>query len=89
MSYSYQTERPFVFTEDGQVMFLQVRDHVAHLLKIAGAFQMERALDGIKGSYGSWSGLACVDRLLELGEIREVSQPGSAGQYRTFTKVYR
>jgi hypothetical protein len=31
--------------------------------------------------------LACVDRLVELGEIREVTQPNTvAGQDRIFTK---
>lgn len=85
MSYRYETERPFVFTEAGQVMFLQIRDHVAHLLKTAGAFQMEKAFAGIKsGGYSSWSALACVDRLVELGEILEISPPDCAGQYRTF-----
>lgn len=84
MSYNYRTQRPVVFTEDGQVMLLQVRDHVGTLLKTAGAFQMANAWTGIKGGYDCWDALACVDRLVELGEIREISEPGCAGQYRTF-----
>lgn len=84
MSYDYRTERPVVFTEKGQVMFLQVRDHVGHLLKTAGAFQMEHAWAGIKTGYGSWEAMACVDRLVELGELREVSECDCAGQHRTF-----
>lgn len=87
MSYDYSTERPFVFTEEGQVMFLQIRDHVARLLETAGAFQMERAFDGVKGSYSSWGALACVDRLVELGEIRELPQRDPAGQHRTFVNA--
>lgn len=82
--YNYAEERSFVFTEKGQVTFLQVRDHVAYLLKIAGAFQMERAFNGIKGGYGSWEAMACVDRLVELNEIREITPRDCAGQYRTF-----
>lgn len=89
MSYNYGTERKYVFTEDGQVVFLQVRDHVAKLLREAGAFQMEKAFQGIKGGYGSWEAMACVDRLVELGEIREITPPGWAGQYRTFTAVWK
>ncbi len=82
--YNYSELRPYLFTEDGQVMLLQVRDYAKHLLKIAGAFQMERAFDGIKGGYGSWEAMACVDRLVELKEIREISIPNCVGQRRTF-----
>ena len=81
---SYLAERGYVFSEKGQVAFLQMRDHIAHLLKIAGAFQMQRAFDGIKGGYGTWEAMACVDRLVELGELREISPPECAGQHRTF-----
>lgn len=86
MSYSYATERKNLFTESGQVMFLQVRDHVRHLLDTAGAFQMAQAWNGITGGYDTWEAMACVDRLVELGEIRELKR-ACAGQYRTFVGV--
>jgi hypothetical protein len=81
--YQYQNERPFLFTEEGQVMFLKIRDNVKSILKVAGAVRMQEAISGITGS--SWSMLACVDRLCELKEIIEIPNIHSrAGQYRIF-----
>ena len=84
MSYNYQTERAEIFTEAGQVSFLAIRDKVKNMLRISGAFQMGNAIEaGRSGS--SWTFMACVDRLVELGEIVEITPPNScAGQYRTF-----
>lgn len=81
--YHYETERPKIFTEEGQRMFLQIRDRVKGLLKQAGAVSMEAAISGSTGS--SWEMLACVDRLVELGELREVPQERRhAAQDRVF-----
>jgi hypothetical protein len=83
MSYDYQTERPFVFTEDGQVMFLKIRDTAKSLLEKSGAVSCGRLIAGLTGD--SWGMLACVDRLVELRELREVPNPhSSAGQHRLF-----
>jgi hypothetical protein len=82
MSYSYQTERPYLFTEDGSRQFLRIRDNVHRLLKKAGAVRMAEAISGETG--GVWEMLACVDRLVELNEIREITGPNVAGQYRVF-----
>ena len=67
-------------------MFLSIRDRVNSLLKQAGAVRMQEAISGETGS--SWQMLACVDRLVELGEIREITGD-VAGQYRVFIKEYR
>lgn len=80
--YCYETEKPEIFTEDGQKMFLGIRDNVNRLLKQAGAVRMQEAISGQTGS--SWSMLACVDRLVELGEIKEITSPNTAGQHRVF-----
>ena len=83
MAYDYQTERPKLFTEEGQVMFLKIRDTTKRLLAMAGAAQSGKMMGGCTGD--SWTMLACIDRLVELNEIREVSAPGStAGQHRVF-----
>lgn len=68
MGYDYKTERPALFTEDGQVMFLKVRDTVQKHLKESGALDISTAISGVCGS--SWTQLACVDRLEELGEVK-------------------
>lgn len=83
MSYDYATQRPNVFTEDGQVMFLKIRDNAKRLIAIAGAATAGRMMNGCTGD--SWNMLACVDRLVELREIFEVPNTLSrAGQHRIF-----
>lgn len=86
MSYSYQTERKNVFTENGQVMFLAIRDNAKSLIASAGCARMDKIIAGCGGG-DSWTMLACVDRLVELGEIVEVKQlVAVAGQFRIFTR---
>jgi len=65
--YNYQKERSKIFTEDGQIIFLEIRDKVQRLLKQSGAVMMENAIGGALGD--TWLHLACVDRLVELGEL--------------------
>lgn len=81
--YSYQGEKKELFTDDGQRMFLAIRDHVQKCLKQAGAVRMQEAMNAAR-SGSSWTMLACVDRMVELGEIREVKQPDCAAQHRIF-----
>lgn len=81
--YEYQTERPKLFTDEGQRMFLIIRDRVQRRLKDAGAVRMQEAISGTTGD--TWQMLACVDRLVELGELRELTEHGRVpGQYRVF-----
>ena len=79
--YSYEEERPNIFTEEGQRKFLKVRDHVAKCLRMSGAVRMAEAIQPLTGS--SWEMLACVDLLVELGELREITS-GVAQQHRVF-----
>jgi hypothetical protein len=82
MSYDYKTQRARIFTEDGQVMFLQIRDQAKRLLKVAGCFRIQECMSGVTGD--SWDMLACFDRLKELGEIYEITQEKVAAQHRIF-----
>jgi len=84
MSYNYQTERPKVFTDDGQRIFLKIRDRANKLLAEAGAFRMNEVTREVGGD--SWMQLACVDRLVELKEIREINYGECPGQYRIFVR---
>lgn len=86
MTYRYDVERPKIFTEEGQRLFLAVRDRAQFLLKEAGAARVAELmrLPSI-GAYGSWEALACIDRLVELGELREVTDEAKVvGQHRVF-----
>ncbi len=80
--YNYLEEKSKLFTEEGQVMFLKVRDNAKKLLLVAGVFRMQEVLRKVGGD--SWMEMACVDRLVELGEIREIKNRNPTGQYRIF-----
>lgn len=82
MSYSYEAQKPQLFTDEGQRSFLKIRDHVKATLKIAGAIRCQEAM---VGTGDSWTLLACIDRLVELKEIRRVTPRDSvATQYEIY-----
>lgn len=83
MSYNYQTQRDVVFTEEGQRMFLTIRDKAHELLALSGAV-MSIKLMCVTGNV--WDMSACIDRLVELGELREITGSDVAGQHRVFVK---
>lgn len=85
--YNYQEQKPKVFSEDGQKMFLAIRDHTKTLLKSAGAADMGHLISCVTGDV--WDMMACVDRLVELGEIREIDYGKCAGQHRIFIAAAR
>tara|TARA_R110000744_G_scaffold368381_1_gene478245 strand:+ start:53 stop:313 length:261 start_codon:yes stop_codon:yes gene_type:complete len=83
--YDYESNKAHMFTEDGQKMFLSIRDRTNRLIDVAGAVSMGMAISGETGI--SWHMIACVDRLVELGEIHEVEMTHPVrGQNRLFFK---
>ena len=74
MSYDYTNERNFVFTEAGMKMFIACRDNVRELLAKSGAVREQEIHRGLSGD--SWRMLACVDYLVERGEIKRVYDLG-------------
>ena len=82
--YIYLELKPKLFTENGQVMFIKVRDNIKKLLELSGAVSMSKAISSIGGD--SWELMACVDRLVELKEIKEITGDNVAGQHRVFVK---
>ena len=85
MSYNYNNEKSKIFTEEGQREFLKVRDRTQKLLAEAGAFTMSSAIEDLYGD--SWLMMAYIDRLIELGEIREITPANVAGQHRVFVSA--
>ena len=85
--YDYNIEKHKMFTEEGQRRFLKIRDKVYKLLKDAGAFKMSSATKGFTGS--SWEMMSYVDRLVELGEIKEITSLNVFGQDRVFVSTIR
>jgi len=85
MPYNYQEQKKeWLFTDNGQRQFLAVRDRVKVLLESAGAFMMARVLDM---RIDDWNLMTCVDRLVELDEIKEVTRPDCVSQHRIFTAI--
>jgi hypothetical protein len=80
MSYDYEKEKAWLFTDEGQREFLKRRDLAKRLLAQAGAVRMYELL--LAGS--TWNSMACVDRMVELGELKEIPRPGFMAQYRVF-----
>lgn len=81
--YNYQEEKNKIFTEKIQEMFLKIRDKSKMLLAQAGCFKMGKIINNMSGD--NWTMMACVDRLVEIGEIKEVDQSDIIAQDRIFT----
>lgn len=82
MSYQYQVERVKLFNDEGQRLFLRVRERARTLLETAGAFREAEALSGFMGD--TWLLIACLDRMVELGEIVVVRE-NCWSQFRVFS----
>lgn len=97
--YRYEDLKPRIFTEEGVVMYVAVRDYARRLIEEAGAFKMDAIIRGKSGlpsvmadcfftqppAWSSlWLMLACVDRMVESGELREVTPDGVHVQDRVF-----
>lgn len=82
MSYAYEELKPTLFTESGFERFIGIRDNFTSLLKRAGAVRMQEAISVATGDM--WQMMACVDRMVEMGELVELTQSHAAGQHRVF-----
>lgn len=84
MAYSYETQKHKIFTEDGLSMLLKIRDQTQALIAKAGVARCDKMIAGCSGEV--WDMLACIDRLVEMGDIQEIPNTLSiAGQHRIFT----
>ena len=84
--YSYEHERPKLFTEEGVKLLRAVEKSVDHLLSEAGAFREGRVSltnYGV-GAYDSWPMMACLDYLVEQGKLVRWERPSWA-QFRVYT----
>lgn len=80
--YNYETYKPKIFTDEGQKDFIKILKHVTILLKKSGAVRMIEAISPVCGD--GWYAMALVDRMVELGEIKELTGPKCQGQHRVF-----
>jgi hypothetical protein len=80
--YNYEVEKERLYSDIGFEMLIKIRDNANKLLREAGAFRNENVMKGVTGD--SFMMLACVDMLVDLGEIVEVTQAGVAGQHKVY-----
>lgn len=80
--YDYEKMKPSLYTEKGLSMLVAIRDRARHLSNLAGAFSCGAAIRDESGD--SFLMLACIDRLVETGEIRELTGPSTWAQHRVF-----
>jgi len=85
--YDYGRERKRVFTEEGNEMYEQIRGNVVRLLASSGAFTSSAAWKGVTGDSDLM--LACLDRMVELRLLREVTGDEVWGQHRIFVSAVR
>ncbi len=82
--YKYENLKPQIFTEEGQEMFLKTYEGVKDLISKSGSITMGKAMN-FSGAGDSWMQMACVDRMVEMGALREIQQTQEpAGQNRIF-----
>lgn len=82
MGYSYQTERPWLFTAPGQRLITFVRLKTKSLIRMHGLAFAEDVWD--EESWDRRLVMTCLDRMVELGEIEDSSDRDSMDCYRTF-----
>jgi hypothetical protein len=85
MSYEYHKQRPKLFTESGQDMLLKMRDRAFALIDSAGAVSSGKLLL-VASMADTWDKLACMDYMVERGDLREVTGSDVAGQCRVFVR---
>lgn len=83
--YKYEEMKKSLFTEEGMDTYLLIRDNAKHLIEKAGCVRMQEAISVASGN--SWLMLACVDRMVEKNELREITNKDVPGQNRIFVSV--
>lgn len=81
--YKYEEMRPYIFTEEGVEMLQRIRENVNLMINLAGSVRLQEAIHGTIGD--SWLMLACIDYMVEKGEIVPVGE-SVVTQHRVFVK---
>lgn len=77
--------REQIFTEEGQREFLRMRDSAKRLLNETGAFMAEKIWHAGDSEFF----LACLDRMVELGEIECLSADNVWAQHKIYARPWR
>jgi hypothetical protein len=72
MPYSYETEKTKILTMEGQKLLQRIRAKAQTCLETAGCARMQEIIRDNVGD--SWLMCACVDFMVEMGELEEIEQ---------------
>jgi hypothetical protein len=86
--YNYNEQKAELLTTSGFNAYVQVKANAEKLLKESGAFKLHNVIQGVSGAGSSWTLLACVDKLVENKEIKEIPIPDRMAQDRIFVKYF-
>ena len=67
MSYSYEEQRAWIFTDEGQRAFTKARDAFLAATSKTGAARAGLIFETCTGD--SWRTMALLDRMIELGDL--------------------
>jgi hypothetical protein len=80
--YNYATERPWTFTDSGVLALFKAYKTAVRLIDVAGVANGMKITE--ECACDTYKMLALLDRLVELGQLREVTGPTIRGQDRIF-----
>lgn len=80
--YSYKKSKSDACDPDNQLLFLAVRDKAKELTKVSGVFKIRAITTSVEGDVDTT--MACVDRLVELGEVVDLTSEGTSQVNRVF-----
>jgi hypothetical protein len=83
MSYDYKTERSKLFSEDGVSALMKVRENANKCIRASGAVMSSHLM---QGASDTWTALAAMDYLVEIGDLKEVTNKSVMGQHRVFVR---
>lgn len=86
MRYSYEEQLQNIFSNDGQRIFFKIAVRVMEMLRDTGAVTMEKATEGQPSIAGKWFHMACLDHMVVIGLIREVTGTDVPQQFRIFVR---
>ncbi len=83
MTYRYEAERPWLFTEEGATELIRARDKILAAAKQNGCIRAGEAFKHMHAG-DSWKNLAILDRLVELGDLVVVGHSARAAQHTLY-----
>jgi len=87
MSYDYQREKGYTLTDEGSKEVIKLKNYIDNIIDKSGVMTAEACMEGCNCGT-NWQQLACIDRLVEIGELFEVNlgYEELMGQARIFAK---